>query len=612
MNKARIVTILIVAAAAVGFFVWLTGSYVLESQAGEDLVDIQILPVDGQAPDEVTFIVQPKDENHKVSGVDLYVGLENGTIDSWGDCQTLDESSDAQFTSLVTETGKSARNGCVVFDKSDKLPRNILLTAKVSCTSSGPMRMWIDKDNTQVTGPVEDAQYSGGVFDQVTFSCDGSTPIDPTADIKATFEPDSCTGEVGDSCDYTLKIESQNEPKKISGVYVKLGFDSNVMQLDNFSNRQTVLGTQTLAQTVSCTSNADCLAACPTNNCQAKCNIPAGAVSGTCVFATVTPATGSAASPTPTPGSNVVSPTVVPPVTGAPTAPVPTDPVSTPSATPDPSTSPEPSPTPGGEKTDAGCEIVSSDLQDGSLEMLLTCDGAEEDLGISISQALSFSAIANGYGQLTIDSIQVVGPNSSSPYSVTTGRASYNIGAGSGNVSLNLELRLQCVVKKPKRDVPVDVRVGLGDGSLQNTVYKTGSFTFNDKGHLVGSVTFDAPAGAGYKVLPKYSMGMQKKVCEASPTEDYPGAYSCDKGNITLQDGSNDLDLSNIVLLTGDLPPGEQDGISNAFDQNLIRQLIGKRDEESAALADVNFDGVVNAIDHSCMVAALAVRWDEE
>lgn len=610
MNKARLVTILIIAAGAVGFFVWLTGSYVLESQAGEDKVDIQIAPADGAAPDEVTFIVKPQDASKLVSGVDLYVGVENGTIDSWEDCRTLEDSG-TQFTNLVSETGSSARNGCVVFDSSDKLPGDIVLTAKVSCTGSEPMRIWVSKEETQVTGPVEDAQYSTGVYSQVDFTCDGTSPLDPSADIKATFVPDTCTGEVGDTCDYTLKVESQNSPKKISGVYVKVGFDSNVLQLDDFGNKQTVLGSQTLAQAVTCRTDADCLASCPsTNSCQAKCNIAAGAISGTCVFApTPTPGTGSTSTPTPTPSTNVTSPTAVPPVTGAPTAPVPTD-VVTPTVSIDPSITI--TPTPGGEKTNAGCQIVSSDLQDGSFEMLLTCDGAADDLGTLISQTLSFSAIANGYGQLTIDSIQVVGPDSSGPYSVTTGRASYNIGSGSGNVSLDMTLRLQCVVKKPKRDVPVQVRVGLGDGSLKNTVFSTGTFNFDNDGHLVGTVKFDAPAGSGYKVLPKYSMGMQKKVCEAKPSEDYPGAYSCDKGNITLKDGSNALDLSNIVLLTGDLPPGEQDGISNAFDQNLIRQLIGKRDEESAALADVNFDGVVNAIDHSCMVAALAVRWDEE
>ena len=43
-----------------------------------------------------------------------------------------------------------------------------------------------------------------------------------------------------------------------------------------------------------------------------------------------------------------------------------------------------------------------------------------------------------------------------------------------------------------------------------------------------------------------------------------------------------------------------------------VRNLIGSRDEESAELADLNYDGVVNAVDFSCMVAALSVRWDEE
>ena len=108
-------------------------------------------------------------------------------------------------------------------------------------------------------------------------------------------------------------------------------------------------------------------------------------------------------------------------------------------------------------------------------------------------------------------------------------------------------------------------------------------------------------------------MHMQRKFCEASPKENFPGANTqCGRGQIILKEGSNNIDLSGVVQLTGDIPPGEQDGISNAKDHSLVRNLMGKRDEESAELADLNYDGVVNAVDHSCMIAALSIRWDEQ
>ena len=174
-----------------------------------------------------------------------------------------------------------------------------------------------------------------------------------------------------------------------------------------------------------------------------------------------------------------------------------------------------------------------------------------------------------------------------------------------------MTLRLQGVTKKPTKRSAIKARIGLGDGALKEPIYKTVEFTVDDKGLWRGSVEFDVPQMGGYKLLVKGEQHLQKKVCVDKPTEDYPGAYSCDKGKITIKGGTQIFDLSNIIMLVGDFNP--QDGLNNAYDQALVRNAIGKCDDsDTVKLVDVNYDGCVNAIDHSLMIAALSIRYDEK
>ena len=335
-------------------------------------------------------------------------------------------------------------------------------------------------------------------------------------------------------------------------------------------------------------------AACPLTG---ACVIPAGAAVGTCVYTNATvPGPGV---PTAVPASPAPT-AVVTPIT----SPAPTSGTGIPSASPTITTKP-------GDLDICFTEVV--DYKPGEVSFVYTCKQAASKLPTSITIPIKFNAIGNGDGDLKIDAVQISGPDIVGPYSVHRSFATYSVGSGTaGNLKLDMKLRMQCVLNKPRGAQTMKVKIGLGDGKLKAPMYETAEFKADDKGFWNGTVTFKAPAGSGYKILPKGEKHMQKKICVNNPKEDYPGAYGCDKGGITLKDGDNTIDFSKIVLLSGDLPPGEQDGISNAKDQSLVRNLIGKSDPESARLADINYDGVVNAVDHSCLIAALAVRWDEE
>ncbi len=177
-------------------------------------------------------------------------------------------------------------------------------------------------------------------------------------------------------------------------------------------------------------------------------------------------------------------------------------------------------------------------------------------------------------------------------------------------VRLSLSLRLQGIDKKPKSTEAILVRVGVGGGDLAETVYKNVLFTPSDGGVWKGQADFDIPEGTAYKVLVKGPKHTQRKICENKPKEDQPGLYKCTINTIELKKGDNTLDFSGVVMLAGDLPV-KQDGIVNAKDVLAVRERLNKTDFESLAIGDVNYDGVINAVDDALVVFTLANRTDQ-
>lgn len=596
MKKERLILLIVVALAAFSAFVWFINSSLPGSGAAVSKTDIS---VSSESKGNVAFVVAPHDNTDRISAVDLVIEVENGTLTDWNECGSLDTSQEYPFSELISESGSPARYSCVLIKDKDQLPPNVTISGSVACSGSEAARVTVSQ-RSEVAGPVEGEIYELYGLGTATVECDGTggggdqtpTPTPkPDETLSATFDPAECSAGVGGSCSYDLNITPNKDAKKISGLYVKLSYDEDILDFNDVQTRDVLGESVMLAQTNTtpspspvpqCKTDVDCASTCSTvANCKAVCSIPAGQTSGTCVNpgTTVTPQPSS----TPVPSITVVT-----------------------SPTPLPSTTPEPIP--------EQCSMISTHDKDGIFEFLYTCDNSIETLPTSVSHTFVFDAIGEGSESMRIDSIQVVGPDTLGSYSVNKGKASYDIGGSreSGNIELDLKLRLQCVVKKPVRDTKVRVNVGLGDGTLDKNVFKDVEMSFNDDGHLVGSISFDADPGKGFKVMPKYEYGMRKKICDNNATENFPGAYGCDKGNIELKAGKNTLDLSKVILLSGDLPPDGQDGITNAADQALVRNLIGKSDAESVELADVNYDNIVNQVDHACMIAALAVRWDEE
>lgn len=187
---------------------------------------------------------------------------------------------------------------------------------------------------------------------------------------------------------------------------------------------------------------------------------------------------------------------------------------------------------------------------------------------------------------------------------------------GGAAMTVNLSLRFQGILQKPdERFNRWPVRVTVDGGTLASPVAKTAEFVAGEGAIWTGSVAFsEIPAGSSYRILIKGPKHLQKKICEAAPTETYPGSYSCRAAGITLTAGVNTLDFSKIYLLAGDLPEqgGAQNGFVNSFDLSLIRNNIGNTDPQVLQWADLNLDGVINTQDFSLVIAALEFRTDEQ
>ena len=183
--------------------------------------------------------------------------------------------------------------------------------------------------------------------------------------------------------------------------------------------------------------------------------------------------------------------------------------------------------------------------------------------------------------------------------------------APSGNIKLNLKLKFQGILKQTFWNagvMPVKVTI---DGKQANDMQsQVVNFIANDQGVWAGTASFNATATGGYKVYIKGAQHLQKRICDSNPTETASGTYRCgDTGTITLNDGDNNLDFSQIVQLSGDLP--DQDGVVDSYDMSYLRLNLGSTDSKVLSIGDLNRDGIVDTQDYSLLVASLNVKYDE-
>jgi len=201
------------------------------------------------------------------------------------------------------------------------------------------------------------------------------------------------------------------------------------------------------------------------------------------------------------------------------------------------------------------------------------------------------------------------------PYPTSSGVGS--VSQLAGNISLNIKIKLQGILNQNNNieKIPVIMRL-LNEANNQTTDYQTVVF---DTEKIIGSnsiktwtgkVTFKALAGTNYSIYIKGPKHLRKKICDSKATEVNFGGYNCLKGNINLIVGENNLDLSNIYLIAGDLPT--QDGLTNAYDLALIINNLGKTERSILDKADVNYDDKIDTQDFALVLKALGLKNEDE
>jgi len=179
---------------------------------------------------------------------------------------------------------------------------------------------------------------------------------------------------------------------------------------------------------------------------------------------------------------------------------------------------------------------------------------------------------------------------------------------GGVNVKLKIKLKIQGIAGKPAGALnSLNIKFSLYNENTEKYTDNDGSvFTAGDDGVWSGDVDFNNVISSHkYTLFVKGPYQVRKKVCDETPKETDGGTYRCTRGVVTLKKGDNNLDLSGIILLSGDLPT--QDGTINAYDTSLIRNNIGTTDDK----CDVNRDGKCDTQDYSLLISTLSIKNDE-
>ena len=220
--------------------------------------------------------------------------------------------------------------------------------------------------------------------------------------------------------------------------------------------------------------------------------------------------------------------------------------------------------------------------------------------------SLTFISISDDSSTISIDKSQSYFKKVKSDYTFenveTTGAESAINSLLAQEAKLNIKLKLQGIVEKPKNELntlPADVVISDETGvfSTQNTV-----FSADDRALWLGQVTITRILrGKTFKMAIKLKKHYKSLICGPDPytfRETPSGAYGC----ITLTKGDNALDFSNFYQLVGDL---NNDEMINSYDLSLVRNNLNIREAAIIDQADLNQDGIVNANDFSLIIAAL-------
>ena len=229
--------------------------------------------------------------------------------------------------------------------------------------------------------------------------------------------------------------------------------------------------------------------------------------------------------------------------------------------------------------------------------------------------AVTFTAVSASQASITVVSkFYTTNADYTISENVITAPVSIDVNGGGGVTGsriLNLKLKYQGITTKPADALnSMNIKFKVSGCGLAAPVESTGKFVADNSGIWTGQVGFNLSActTSNYIVFVKGPRHLQKKICDATPTETAVGTYRCGEGKINIVAGANTFDFSGIVLLSGDI---DQNGTVDSADISFIRNNLGKTDAATLAKCDINLDGKCDTQDYSLVIFALSMKVDE-
>lgn len=236
------------------------------------------------------------------------------------------------------------------------------------------------------------------------------------------------------------------------------------------------------------------------------------------------------------------------------------------------------------------------------------------NLPTSVTLYIKIKGSITGESKLTIDynnsqvtngngSLLQIQPNQSAAFSLNQTQSSPNfidpnslpsLNYPSSAAIVNLKLKLYGALPKAVTNLKgTIVAVGRNGDSKNETQPEQINLSQNPDGTFSGKAAFpNFKDGTKFSLMIKVDKYLLRRICDASPFEAKPSEYTCKDPSLTIRQGDNSFDFSKVSLLPGDL--GLIDGVLNGYDLSIVRNNLGQSSKESTALADLNYDGIVN------------------
>jgi len=595
------IKLIILASIAVLASIFLIKYFVSSSQkskAGENDVTVVVNPVSGTKNlDEfdITYVISSDDQNKKINGVNMtFTANNNLQIISLSQIPKTYPSADDIFTAANEPTINAAKTSLnfayLTLRPQSELTNSIFFKIRVKGNASGAGTLTLSRVSTEITGILNTTSVLFGISStsntdpSFTFNSGSTAPV-----INFKFDPVTTTvGANIDSAIAVFKIDGLPTGKGLTTFEAIFSFDKNVAEAVNITPSDTVVDKFTeVHKTID------------NNIGSIKLTYLAKQVEGMAL------ANNARFDITFKRKSTLTA-------------------ISTTNTSIDASTAT-------GDITGTNYQINKTNGQ-----LVIHPRTTSSSSSSSRQSSSSSSTVSSSSSSRQSSSSSAARSSSSSSSAARSSSSSSRQSSSAGPtpiVLIKMKLRFQGILTKPYDMTPQNVKINVVKEGESNTGFVETSFDPNYDGTYKGIIDVNpVDYNAKYYIYIKGPKHLQKKFCDALPQLNAQGFYSCGKAKITLHNGQNDFDFSNIKLLAGDLP--EQGSVQNemidVYDLGIMRQYVppicdveGKKQDCTEAeiatykqpaliVCDINMDNKIDQQDWSLILASMAVKYDEK